>query len=103
MKEHSAFVLSALVVRKSVFERVGNFDPSYSISSNSEWFARTKDLNISMDIQTETLLLKRIHSHNNLQAQVALSELLRFVKASIDRKRNQKTKVNNMKSNDGEK
>jgi glycosyltransferase involved in cell wall biosynthesis len=103
LKEHPAFVLSALVVRKSVFERVGNFDPSYNIGSDSEWFARTKDLNISMAIQTETLLLKRIHSHNNLQAQVALSELLRVVKASIDRKRNQKTKVNNMKSNDGEK
>ncbi|HSE40479.1 MAG TPA: glycosyltransferase family A protein [Acidobacteriota bacterium] len=90
-KDHPGYVPSALIVRKSIFDRVGLFDPSYVMGSDSDWFARAKDQEIQMAVLPETLLQRRIHNSNcSSQTKLAMQELRRVVKASIDRQRQQK-------------
>jgi len=86
LTDHIGFLPSTLVVRKATFAQVGDFSSTYKTASDSDWFFRAKDLGIPMSILPDILLHKRIHSQNqSSQAQYTSSELLRVVKASIDR------------------
>jgi len=79
--------LITMVARKTVFEQVGGFDPSYRIGSDFEWVVRAKDAGISMVILPEILLHRRIHDSNlSHQTQARYASLLRMFKESIDRK-----------------
>ena len=88
LEDHAAYVPSALVVRKTAFEKVGRFDPAYSMGSDSDWFFRAKNCGISVVVLPETLVHQRIHRDNHsYQAQLACSEMLKIVKTSIDHRR----------------
>ena len=88
LEDHEAYVLSALVVRKTAFEKVGRFDPAYSMSSDSDWFFRARNCGMSIAVLPETFVHRRIHGANHsYQTQLACSELLKIVKSSIDRQR----------------
>lgn len=89
-RDHPGWLLGALVVRKEVFNQVGNFDPSYSIGDDADWFVRAKDAGIPMALLPATLHHKRIHG-SNLSSMTRLSrvELLRILKTSVDRQRQQ--------------
>jgi glycosyltransferase involved in cell wall biosynthesis len=79
--------LITMVARKTVFEQVGGFDPSYRIGSDFEWVVRAKDAGISMVILPEILLHRRIHDSNlSHQTQARCTSLLRMFKESINRK-----------------
>jgi len=80
--------LITMVARKTVFKKVGGFDPSYRVGSDFEWVARAKDAGISMEILPEILLHRRIHDCNlSHQTQARCASLLRIFKSSIDRQR----------------
>ena len=61
-EETIAYIPSSLIVRKSAFEIVGNFDESYRISDDSDWFLRARDAGIKLGIIDKNLLHKRVHS-----------------------------------------
>jgi|SRR5215204_1681028 len=85
---HTGWVLGTLVVRRMVFEKIGNFATGYAAASDSDWFFRAKAMGISMAVFPELLLLKRIHGNNESgNAKDVLSELRKVVKSSIDRQR----------------
>jgi glycosyltransferase involved in cell wall biosynthesis len=85
---HSGWVLGTLVVRRTAFEKVGNFATNYSAASDGDWFFRAKAAGISMAVVPELLLLKRIHGANeSAHAKDVLSELRKVVKSSLDRQR----------------
>lgn len=85
---HTGWVLGTLVVRRSAFEKIGNFATGYSAASDGDWFFRAKASGISMAVVPELLLLKRIHGANeSARAREVLSELLKVVKSSLDRQR----------------
>jgi glycosyltransferase involved in cell wall biosynthesis len=42
-QEMTAYIPSALVARRFVFETVGNFDINYQIGEDSDWFMRARD------------------------------------------------------------
>jgi glycosyltransferase involved in cell wall biosynthesis len=85
---HTGWVLGTLVVRRTTFERVGNFVVGYSAANDSDWFFRAKAANIPMAVVPELLLLKRIHEANDsARAKDILSELRKVVKSSLDRQR----------------
>jgi Predicted glycosyltransferases len=86
---HTGWILGTLVVRRTTFEQVGNFDCRYAAANDSEWFFRAKAAGIPMRVVPELLLLKRIHEANDsARAKEILSELLKVVKTSLDRQRN---------------
>lgn len=92
LTDHPGYVPGTLMVRKTVLEQVGVFDPGYVMGSDSDWFARAKDAGILMTVLPETLLKRRIHDSNcSSQTKLALRELRKAVKTSVDRQRNRKT------------
>jgi glycosyltransferase involved in cell wall biosynthesis len=85
---HTGWVLGTLVVRRAIFEQVGNFATGYSAANDSDWFFRAKAAGIPMAVVPELLLRKRIHEANDSgRAKEVLSELLKVVKTSLDRQR----------------
>jgi glycosyltransferase involved in cell wall biosynthesis len=62
--DHGGRVMETLVARRSVFDTVGTFDVSLSVSEDVDWFARAKDENVPMAMMPEVLLLKRVHDAN---------------------------------------
>jgi glycosyltransferase involved in cell wall biosynthesis len=87
---HTGWVLGTLVVRRTVFDTVGNFSTGYSAANDSDWFFRAKAAGIPMAVVPELLLLKRIHGANDSgRSKEILSELLKVVKTSLDRQRSQ--------------
>ena len=85
---HTGWVLGTLVVRRAVFDTVGNFATGYTAASDGDWFFRAKAAGISMEVVPELLLLKRIHGANeSAHAKEVLSELRKVVKSSLDRQR----------------
>jgi glycosyltransferase involved in cell wall biosynthesis len=83
-----AFVPSALLVRRQVFEQVGPFDTSYRHGNDSDWFFRARDAAIRVDVVPEPLLLRRIHGANLSHETTAMQgDLLRVVRTSLLRRR----------------
>jgi glycosyltransferase involved in cell wall biosynthesis len=86
---HTGWVLGTMVVRRTAFEKIGNFATQYSAANDSDWFFRAKAAGLSMAVVPELLLLKRIHEANDSgRATEVLSELRRVVKTSLARQRN---------------
>lgn len=83
-----AFLPGGLMVRRSVFDQLGGFDPRYPISSDADWFARARDAGLPMRLLHDVTLERRIHRANqSSQAAVIQRELFQLLRASIDRKR----------------
>lgn len=85
---HPGFVPSTLMARRSVFEKIGKFETQYSHASDSDWFFRASQAQLATAVIPEVLLLRRIHRENeSSKAKIALGELRRVVKRSIDLER----------------
>ena len=87
--DHVGRIPETLVARRSLFDVVGRFDDTFSVSPDVDWFARAKDMQVPMAIMPEVLLLKRVHDAN--LSLVAVDEchrdLLRVLRRSVVRKR----------------
>jgi glycosyltransferase involved in cell wall biosynthesis len=85
---HTGWSLGTFVVRRTAFEKIGNFATGYVAASDSDWFFRAKAAGLPMAVIPELLLRKRIHDTNESgRAKEVLSELLKVVKTSLDRQR----------------
>ncbi len=80
------YIMETLVARKSLFDLIGNFDTSYSVAEDVDWFARAKDKKIPMAIIPEVLVHRRLHASNaSLNARDNDRQLLRAMRQSIKR------------------
>ena len=92
LEDQTGYCPGTLLVRRIVFERIGLFDPGYKHSSDADWFARAKDGGIPMRVLPQVLLYTRIHGRNSsAETQILHGELLKALKASIDRRQQQKS------------
>lgn len=83
-----------LVVRKSLFQTIGNFKTEYKIGCDFEWFTRAKDLKIPFFFIPEILLLKRVHQSNlSNDAVTNRNEILNIIKQSLKFKRQETNNV----------
>jgi glycosyltransferase involved in cell wall biosynthesis len=53
-----------MLVRRSEFERIGNFDPYYRGVSFTEWLGRAKRMGLKSRILDRIVALRRLHLHN---------------------------------------
>lgn len=89
--EHIGKIMETLVVRKTLFTAIGKLNPEFTVAEDVDWFARAQDNNIPMTIIPEVLLHKYIHNTNlSLNSTVNNQGLLKIMRQSIKRKRNQK-------------
>lgn len=85
-KEMIAYLPSSLIVRRKAFEIIGNFDESYRIADDSDWFLRARDAGVKLGIVEKNLLRKRIHPQClTSQTEVTRKEMMKSIKASLER------------------
>jgi glycosyltransferase involved in cell wall biosynthesis len=78
---------STLVVRRSVLETIGLFDPAFGLGSDTEWFARAADLGVPRIAIEEVLVEKLLHDRNaSIDAGANRRALLRILRVSVRRK-----------------
>jgi len=82
------FGLGHIIAKKSLFVKVGGFDPKYLTNENLEILFRAKGLDFQIDTFPEVVILRRIHT-KNLSQKVALSRanMLKIARASIERQK----------------
>jgi glycosyltransferase involved in cell wall biosynthesis len=84
----AGYIMEALVARKTAFDTVGRFDPSFKVSEDTDWFARARDLDIAHALLPDMLVRKRVHdSNSSLNAANINALLLRAMRNSVERKR----------------
>jgi glycosyltransferase involved in cell wall biosynthesis len=77
-----------LMVRHSIFQKVGVFDPNHKSGADLDWVVRAKDARIVAKILPHVLLFRRIHASNHsYHWKGGKGLLLRALKASIERQR----------------
>ena len=73
----------ALLIRRKAFEQVGWFDERFKIAPDIDWFARLRDLKLTIITLPEVLIHKRVHQTNLSLATASQSdyqtELLRLL------------------------
>lgn len=90
--DHMGHIMETLVARKTLFERIGGLNNRFSVAEDVDWFARAKDNNISVAAIPEVLLHKRVHNTNlSLTSAENNQNLLKLLRASIERKRHLKS------------
>lgn len=87
-------VLSALVVRRAVFAKIGVLDPALKHHDVMEWLGRAKEGQIVMETLSDTLVFRRLHFDNASRNRGAAQadEMFQALKAKLDRRRG-KTKT----------
>ncbi|BAQ61471.1 glycosyl transferase [Geminocystis sp. NIES-3708] len=86
--DHVGKIMETLMVKKSVFEKVGNFNSEFWVAEDVDWFARCQDANIFIKVIDKILLNKRIHNNNiSLNRPENNQNLLKILRESIHRKR----------------
>ncbi len=86
--DHVAPIMESLVARRSLFDSLGKFDINLPIANDADWFTRANDYKIPTAIIPQVLLHKRVHDTNlSMNVETNNRDLLKLLKASIDRKR----------------
>lgn len=80
---------SALLTRRSVFDKIGLFPTDYGIANDIDWFARLKDSGLRRAVIPEPMVEKRVHDTNlsYFSPQKRHGELLRLLRESVVRQR----------------
>jgi glycosyltransferase involved in cell wall biosynthesis len=83
------YLASTLMVRRPVFQSVGEFDTSLGFGHSTDWFLRAASRGVIIEELPEVLYYRRLH-HTNRTRQLghaSRDEFLRLVKAHLDRRR----------------
>ncbi|HRF06865.1 glycosyltransferase family A protein [Accumulibacter sp.] len=78
----------ALLLRRQVFARVGDFDTGFAVGETMDWIARAEEQGVTMGQVDGVVLHRRIHSANTIRKTERLqSDYLRLLRASLLRRR----------------
>lgn len=86
----AGFSPSTLMIRKSLFEKMGPFDTSLPTGSDTEFFFLLKDADVPFTQLEEVFVRKRIHQDNQSKSRDALRrDIMETLRRSIHRQRAQ--------------
>ena len=84
----TAFIPSAWLVRKALFDEVGPFDEELDVACDSDWLARAKDCGCAAEMLPDSLLRWRVHGSNASYDRVTMErELLCVLRRTAGRQR----------------
>lgn len=87
-KTLTAELPGTVVIRRTVFERIGLYREDMILGSDVDWICRAHDAGIKSQLVEEVLLLRRLHQANSsIDQGLFTSGLLRVARASVRRKR----------------
>ena len=76
------------MVRRSVIDAVGGFDPDYHLTEGMEWLGRMRDAGIGIAVLDDICVDRRIHGSNLSYQRAGLQHnMLRSLRARIERSR----------------
>lgn len=76
-----------LLARRELFDRLGSYDESYEVGSDTEWMVRARDAGVGFEMLPDVLLRYRIHGDNAIYRTDALrAEIFRVLRASMARR-----------------
>jgi glycosyltransferase involved in cell wall biosynthesis len=86
------YSVCTLLVRRSLFDTVGDFNPEFSVAEDTDWFLRAFEHGAVMESLPDVLMYRRWHTANVSWRAFASYENLRdvrlqLVKARLDRRR----------------
>jgi glycosyltransferase involved in cell wall biosynthesis len=88
---HATRFPGTLMARRTLFDKIGLFDPDLSVTSDVDWFFRLQDSGLSTGSVPDLVLHKRVHSDNlslvTASERAYPREMLRLLRDSIERKR----------------
>lgn len=78
----------ALLMRREVFDRVGEFSKRYTSAECIDWFMRADELSVRTVVLPDIVLERRIHGANHgILRRDARADYVRVLKAALDRRR----------------
>jgi glycosyltransferase involved in cell wall biosynthesis len=87
---YPARLAGAMLIRRSVFDRIGYFDVSLKLGETMDWVARFEERGLLAAVVDQVVLKRRIHGANTaIREKHRQSDYLKVLKASLDRRRKQ--------------
>ena len=82
------YLPSALILRSMALKKTGDFDSSFLMASDVQWFFKARDMGLRIGSVNQVVVRKRIHDQNQSD-QVAMlqNEILRVIKQSLSARR----------------
>ena len=78
----------AALLRKSVFDQVGLFDPTLRIGEDFDWFMRLRETGLPIAVSPQILYFYRLHSTNTMRnINLQNCRMLEFLGQSLRRRR----------------
>ena len=91
-KDLTAELPGSLLVRRTVFERIGQFREDLRRGSDVDWICRAQDAGVKSQLVDAVLLLRRVHQANSsIDETLFMHGLLDVARASVQRKRHLST------------
>jgi glycosyltransferase involved in cell wall biosynthesis len=85
-------VVPAMLIRREVYFRVGQFETSWVVGAEMSWYLRAKEMGLNLMILPDLVLLRRIHESNKgITKRQFITQRAQILKASLDRRRRIKT------------
>lgn len=82
------YLPGVVLARRSVFDAVGLFDPTFENGSDSDWIIRCRQGGVVFAIAEQVLLLRRVHRHNaSHRESISRSDIFRALHGAIRRNR----------------
>lgn len=79
---------TSMLIKRESFFRVGPFDPSCRLGQFIDWYLKAQEVGLTSFMLPEILVKRRIHDSNiGIIKREDRSEYVRFIKASLDRRR----------------
>ena len=81
--------LVTMMIRRSAFEALGGFDPTYRYAEDRDLFVRMREQGIEYAVLPDLVLYKRLHGSNMTMNRPESHPLLRSLKEKLDRSRSE--------------
>lgn len=84
------YIAGAAVMRREVFQKVGEFDPRWKVGEFIDWLARAKAAGLVFDLLPDVFLRRRIHTTNTgVIDRDKRADYAHILKKALDAKRSQ--------------
>ncbi len=81
-------VVSAMLVRRELYERIGLLDTRWRTGADMDWVMRAEEAGVKVKILPDVVLRRRIHGANmGITSERRHSDRLRVLKEALDRRR----------------
>jgi len=81
-------VLSATLIKRQAFFRVGLFETQWTVGADMSWYLRAQETGLKIMILPDLVLLRRIHENNKgIVKRSFINQRAQILKAALDRRR----------------